>query len=215
VVVDSHFNWRATELRPESTFVEIEGLMQAGVEASAIWGWMSTILAVSMNGPGGGGPGDSGGGAPGSGGTGQGTGAGGSTGNIGSSDGGSGVWGFEDQSEWRPLARLFQKQVTGFESRQYWIGTRSFDGWNKAGRILLDARSRYSQFLENGVWKKWFIESGGLQGIVEKALGQQRAAGGVAIEWHVMEADVADALRKLFSVNGIRIKVVHVPLASP
>ena len=85
-----------------------------------------------------------------------------------------------------------------------------FDG--VAGKVLLEAKARYGQFLKDGDWTWWFKEYGGLQGLVDEARRHVVAAAGRKIEWHVMQEDVAKAITTLFKDLEIDIKVIYEPL---
>jgi len=85
-----------------------------------------------------------------------------------------------------------------------------FDGLKNG--ILLDAKSRYSQFIDKktGTWHDWFT---GQEGIIKQADRQIKAAQGVLIEWHFEEEVVRDLVKSLTKDEGLKgIKFVYTPL---
>ena len=132
------------------------------------------------------------------------------TGNDGGSSG-PGEW--QDVNEHMSQeSRDYQAQIAGEEHRgqAYKVDGVSFDGYDEGRRTLLDAKARHSQFLDdNGQFKPWWK---GTEKFIDEAQRQINVAGEHSIEWHIMEADVARAIRSLFNDNNIRgIRVIHVP----
>jgi hypothetical protein len=170
-------------------------MSRADVPAAAIWGYLTTLLSVANSGGGGGG----GGGSSSSG--------GGGGGNTGSSSGsqGPGQWVPENQSGWKDPAVFYQAQITGHPGEAYLLNDVEYDGWD--GTNLLDAKGPgYSNFLDqNGNWKGWFQESGGMQDLIDEAESQVRSSGGNPVVWHVAEQDAATAMQKLVGPMGVQV----------
>ena len=90
---------------------------------------------------------------------------------------------------------------------QYVVKGRRFDGWDKARRVLLDAKDNYGFILDKGGnIRSWFNLE---EKILEKARLQREAAGETPIEWHCSQKEVADALGKELAQH--RITVRHTP----
>ena len=168
----------------------VQILSRAGMSASAIWGYISTMVHA-MDAMDTGGSGSSGGGSSG-----------------GSS---SGQWenANESMSEY---AAKYQQQITGRSDQIYRLNGVKFDGFD--GSKLLEAKGHYSWALKNGKWADWFHE--GMDQILNQARNQINAARGLTIEWHCAERDVAEAMRKLLSEKGFSsIRVIYTPPAAP
>jgi hypothetical protein len=124
---------------------------------------------------------------------------------------GPGQWSPVKESMSRRAAR-YQEQISGRPVDDAYVvrGVR-FDGYKDG--VLLEAKGPgyANKFLENLSPKKWFTR--GARNMVEQALRQTKAVNGTPIRWHVAEAKVADAIRKLFKNEGVRgIEVVHTPV---
>ncbi|WP_253910465.1 Tox-REase-5 domain-containing protein, partial [Pyxidicoccus fallax] len=133
--------------------------------------------------------------------------------------GGPGRWG-PARETMKPRSRRYQEQITGHSADEaYWVGGMSakeggvkFDGFKDG--VLLEAKGPgYAKFFEDLEPQEWFRHSGAV-GLLEQAERQLKKVKGtgIRIEWHVAEAEAAEAIEKL--LRGARlgaIKVVHTP----
>jgi hypothetical protein len=99
----------------------------------------------------------------------------------------------------------YQEQVTGQPAwRVYTIGDVEFDGFT--GKELLEAKGPgYKSFFEkDGTPKDWYRRSQGFEELMSQAERQSKLAERLKLPltWHVAEAEVANALRKLFEREG-------------
>jgi len=76
--------------------------------------------------------------------------------------------------------------------------------------VLLEAKSRYSQFIDKktGTWHEWFK---GEKAIMEQADRQVAAAKGLLIEWHFEEEIVRDLVVEMLKKKYLPIKCIHAP----
>jgi hypothetical protein len=85
------------------------------------------------------------------------------------------------------------------------IGKVEFDGFN--GKELLEAKgASYKHFLmKDGTVQPWFLAGKGLEGLMEQAGKQLRAAKTLKLPlvWHVAEAEFASFLRKFFGSSEL------------
>jgi len=102
------------------TAVNAEELLRKGVQASAVWGYVSFATIASAGGD-------------------DGVGSGGGEGANGGSGNEPGHWEPEDQSNWSAEAQAYQWQITGRSGQRYVVNGRKFDGWDPIRRVLLDA----------------------------------------------------------------------------
>ncbi|HUY87787.1 MAG TPA: Tox-REase-5 domain-containing protein [Pirellulales bacterium] len=126
----------------------------------------------------------------------------------------------ENQEGWPPDSIRYQSQINHRPPGwRYEIGTVKYDGINEATGVLLEAKANYADFLDkSGQWLPWFLnsEKGGVPGMLREVQRQIGTAGGRRIEWHVMQKDVADAIRATFADEGIlahNVEVIHTALA--
>jgi len=161
-----------------------EGLLRAGVAASSVWGYASAMAsaATEVNFDDGSG----------------------STDTSGGSSGEPGKWEPEDQSQWSPEAQAFQWQVTGRSGQQYIANGTSFDGWDSARRIFLEAKYGHRFQLEQWAEKLDFPSKW-----ADWARGRIQAAGNLPVEVHFSDKDVAAMVRD--AVEGTGVKVIHTP----
>ncbi|WP_425271232.1 Tox-REase-5 domain-containing protein [Mycobacterium gastri] len=117
---------------------------------------------------------------------------------------------------WQPItesmsdrAAQYQMQITGHPITEgYIIDGVKFDGFTNG--TLIEVKSYYSQFIENGQWKPFFT---GQQSLIDQAVNQVRAAHGAPIEWVFAEPETKAVVEKMFSripeLNGmIRYAVI-------
>lgn len=103
---------------------------------------------------------------------------------------------------WQPItesmsdrAAQYQMQITGHPITEgYIIDGVKFDGFTDG--TLIEVKSYYSQFIENGQWKPFFT---GQQSLIDQALNQVRAAHGTPIEWVFAEPETAAVVRQMFN----------------
>jgi hypothetical protein len=71
-----------------------------------------------------------------------------------------------------------------------------FDGWD--GEYLVEVKSYFSNFIENGQWKPFFQGTGGM---IQQALAQVRAANafGLRVQWVFAESETMQLVREMFS----------------
>ncbi|NRD59529.1 Tox-REase-5 domain-containing protein [Corallococcus exiguus] len=130
---------------------------------------------------------------------------------------GPGQWGPVKESM-KPRARRYQEQITGHTADEaYWVGGTStqaggvkFDGFKDG--VLLEAKGPgYAKFFDGLEPKAWFRESGAKDIVAQAKRQGGRVEGmGILIEWHVAEAEAAEAIALLLEAEGIRgIKVIH------
>jgi len=96
----------------------------------------------------------------------------------------------------------YQGKVTGLPRGLTFLynGTK-FDDYHAARGVLIEAKGQgYGRFVRGGKFKKTFR---GLQGMIEQAERQSKAAFGIPIEWHFSELEPSDLLRELISEKGI------------
>ncbi len=106
-------------------------------------------------------------------------------------------------------ARAYQAQITGRIGQVFRYNGVEFDGVKNG--VLLEAKGPgYATFIEGSTFKKWFKNEDKL---LRQAAEQSRAAGGLRLEWHIAEADVAKMLADLFKEKGISgIVTLHTPM---
>ena len=133
--------------------------------------------------------------------------------------GGPGQWG-PAQESMNPRSRAYQEQITGHSADEaYWVGGMStraggvkFDGFKDS--VLLEAKGLgYAKFFKGLKPKEWFQNSGA-KALIEQADRQRKKVKGMGlrIEWHVAEAEAAEAIQRL--LRGARIEgitVLHTP----
>lgn len=121
---------------------------------------------------------------------------------------GPGKWKRVNESM-KARAKKYQRQITGTSpDNAYVVGGVKFDGFKDG--VLLEAKGPgYSTFIKDGTFRDWFK---GKDGFKHQADRQHTTAGGTPIEWHVAEANVADAVRVLLKEEGMGdIRVIHTP----
>jgi len=133
--------------------------------------------------------------------------------------GGPGKWG-PAQESMTPRSRAYQEQITGHSADEaYWVGGMStraggvkFDGFKDS--VLLEAKGLgYAKFFNGLKPKEWFKNSGA-KALIDQARQQSGKVRGMGlrIEWHVAEAEAAEAIQGL--LRGARIEgitVLHTP----
>jgi hypothetical protein len=133
--------------------------------------------------------------------------------------GGPGKWG-PAQESMTPRSRAYQEQITGHSADEaYWVGGMStraggvkFDGFKDS--VLLEAKGLgYAKFFRGLKPKEWFKNSGA-KALIDQARQQSGKVRGMGlrIEWHVAEAEAAEAIQGL--LRGARIEgitVLHTP----
>ncbi|MGV7275401.1 Tox-REase-5 domain-containing protein, partial [Mycobacterium kansasii] len=115
---------------------------------------------------------------------------------------------------WQPVtesmsdrAAQYQMQITGHPITEgYIVDGVKFDGFTDGA--LIEVKSYYDQFTENGHWKPWFT---GEQGILNQAYNQIRVAGTTPIEWVFAQPETAALVEDLLTRNGYAINVIVVP----
>ncbi len=161
-------------------------MLQAGINPSAVWGYLTMSASVADASSGGG--------------RGSSTGSGG-----GSSSNEPRDWAPETQ-KWSENAIKYQEQETGRRGWQYLVNKARFDGYDKVRNVLIDAKDNYLFTLKkDGTIQDWFNFR---TKWIEKAQKQFDAAGGTPIEWHFSQEAVADAVRPLVSRW---VRVVYAP----
>ena len=91
----------------------------------------------------------------------------------------------------------------------------TFDGYDADGAVL-EVKSYYSQFIENGAWKPFFQNSGAVSNMIVQAERQLEAAlaNGVRLRWVFLESSVRDlveqTLNKVPGLEGM-IECVVIP----
>jgi RHS repeat-associated protein len=97
-------------------------------------------------------------------------------------------------------AASYQARVTGTpEGFGYVVNGVKFDGF--VNGVLVDAKSAYGQFVQNGQFAPWFS---GTKGLVDQARRQVDAAKGTPIQWKFAEESAANATKSLFKEQGIK-----------
>jgi hypothetical protein len=130
---------------------------------------------------------------------------------------GPGRWVYKKPTTRSKRALDYEEQVTGQPAwRIYVVDEVEFDGFT--GTELLEAKGPgYKSFFEkDGKPKPWYEDSRGFNGLMEQAERQSKAAGrlNLPLIWHVAEAEVASALRKIFKSKGWdNITIRHTPPA--
>ena len=86
-----------------------------------------------------------------------------------------------------------------------------YDGFDPRTDTLLEAKAReYQKWFDENQKPRWNYE--GLDGMVNQARRQLRAAGGLRLRWHVAEPRMVAVLRKYFVAAGLHaIEVVFTP----
>ncbi|VBA54935.1 hypothetical protein LAUMK142_04877 [Mycobacterium pseudokansasii] len=115
---------------------------------------------------------------------------------------------------WQPVtesmsdrAAQYQMQITGHPVTEgYIVDGVKFDGFTDGA--LIEVKSYYDQFTENGHWRPWF---NGEQGILNQAYNQIRVAGTTPIEWVFAQPETAALVEDLLTRNGYAINVIVVP----
>jgi Restriction endonuclease fold toxin 5 len=129
--------------------------------------------------------------------------------------------GSQGPGSWQPVqesmsdrASAYQEYIThhpvteGYKLPGYDV---KFDGYD--GRYLIEVKSYYAQFIENGQWKPFFNGAGSM---IQQALAQVRAADafGLRLQWYFAEQSTANLVREMFSeipaLNGA-IEFVVIP----
>jgi hypothetical protein len=163
------------------------GLLEAGVNVSAVWGYLTAFLSVADGGGGGGRYG------------------GGGSSDSPANSNGPGNWEPENNSGRSQHAIDYEKQITGHEGEAYNVNGVKFDGYDEGRGVLLEAKDHYSFLLkDDNSWKSWFDE----EKLADQAEDQAKVAGNHPIEWHCSEKEVADALRNLI---GKKVNVIYTP----
>ena len=136
---------------------------------------------------------------------------GGEDGNTSNKDSGPGTWKNENESM-SDVSEDYQAQIAGENRRGqvYEVNGVKFDGYDESRKVLLAAKGRYDQFVDNnGNFKQFFTGAGEF---LKQAQRQMDAAGDYNIEWHTMQPNTATAIQRLFQQRGItRIRVIHTP----
>ncbi|VBA54950.1 Tox-REase-5 domain-containing protein [Mycobacterium pseudokansasii] len=120
---------------------------------------------------------------------------------------------------WQPVtesmsdrAAQYQMQITGHPITEgYIVDGVKFDGFTDGA--LIEVKSYYSQFIENGRWKPFFT---GQQSLVNQALNQVSAAHGTPIEWVFAEPETAAVVRQMLNdVPGLQGAIDYVVIPPP
>ncbi|MDP7707557.1 Tox-REase-5 domain-containing protein [Mycobacterium sp. TY815] len=109
-------------------------------------------------------------------------------------------------------AAQYQMQITGHPITDgYIVSGVKFDGF--ANGALIDAKSFYAQFTQNGQFMQWWAASPtGGEAVISQAARQLAAAGGIPIQWYVAEPEALSAFRQLLSSRGMSgIQLVLAP----
>ena len=98
------------------------------------------------------------------------------------------------------FSRAYQKQITGQEGLAWVQNGVKFDGIKDG--VLLDAKGKYSQFIDKstGEFYEWFS---GKQSFIDEAIRQINASDGAKIQWYFAEEEALNAVRDLFMDQGI------------
>jgi hypothetical protein len=130
----------------------------------------------------------------------------------GISSGGPGRWVSESTAGWSERAKRYQEQITGHRAGEaYELNGVRFDGFSDG--VLLEAKGPgYSWAIRNGRFRDGFR---GATEMLDEVRRQLVAARGITIKWHIAEADVADAIKRLFLEHGIDIDVIFTPPTIP
>ncbi len=120
---------------------------------------------------------------------------------------------------WQPVtesmsdrAAQYQMQITGHPITEgYIVDGVKFDSY--ANGALIDAKSFYAQFTHDGTFLQWWVNSPtGGEAVVNQAVRQLAAAGGMPIQWYVAEPEALSAFQQLLSSRGISgIQLVLAP----
>ncbi|MCN9244452.1 restriction endonuclease fold toxin 5 domain-containing protein [Streptomyces sp. RY43-2] len=136
---------------------------------------------------------------------------------LGDIDGFDGYWGSRYRNPkpgWKHETWLrYQEQISGVKRGKEYIVPHpkegvpdvEFDGWDSGRRTFLEAKSGYKSFLK----KDGSLTSSGKKKFIAEARRQMEASGGLAVEWHFSDPNVAKAARKAFREENMPIKVVH------
>jgi hypothetical protein len=115
----------------------------------------------------------------------------------------------------------YQAQVTGFAPGTEWhYNGVDFDGFREPDCMLMEAKGRYAQFLDQDSdtgWVKWFEQ--GADALVEQARRQAQGAEPmppVRLTWFFMEEPVMLKVKAMFEKTGLaKIICHHEPLREP
>jgi hypothetical protein len=119
-----------------------------------------------------------------------------------------GVWDASGEHFSERAAR-YQQQITGGTTDQaYYVDGVKFDGFN--GDALLEAKGPgYANFVgDDGEFKDFVLTE---HKFLDQAIRQDKAAGGLPIEWHIAERKAYDAMNKLFDDAAI-FTLTHIKL---
>ena len=170
------------------------GLLRAGVHASAVWGYVSTMVTVATEASGA----DSDGGE-----------ASGNGGSAGSNEG-PGNWEPEPgQWHWSPEAQAYQWQITGRQFECYFYKGTRFDGWDPVRKVFLEAKS---ETLARVMLAKWWQKLHDFRDVWRTwAEGRVKVAGNIPIDVPVANKELADAIREALGNKFPTITVTHTP----
>jgi hypothetical protein len=120
-------------------------------------------------------------------------------------DHGPGTWGPVTESM-SDRAAAYQEYITGHpitEGYKLPGYNVKFDGYENG--YAIEAKSYYAQFIEDGHWKSFFIESGKAQKIVDQALNQVAAAtaNGLRVRWVFAESVTKAVVEQMFNGNPL------------
>lgn len=119
---------------------------------------------------------------------------------------GPGTWQTVNESMSERSAH-YQMQITGRPiTDSYVVNGVKFDDFRDG--TLIDCKSYYDQFIENGHWKPWFT---GEHDMLSQAYNQIRVAGGTPVEWVCAQPGTAALLESLLSRYQYDIRVVVIP----
>jgi RHS repeat-associated protein len=160
-------------------------LLKAGVAASAVWGYVTTLFSVIGNGSGGVNSGS------------------GSTSSEGAD--GPGEWQTETKSG-SADSQLYEIQNFGRQGQCYSYNGVKWDGWDPARRVLIESKYGYSFQLDDWGAKSGIDWAGQWRAAAENWI---KHAGNHPVEVRFSDKGVADMVTE--AVKGLNITVKYVP----
>ena len=111
----------------------------------------------------------------------------------------SGQWQAVNESM-SDFSRAYQKQITGQEGMAWVQNGIKFDGMKDG--VLLDAKGKYSQFIDKNTedFYEWFS---GKESLIAEARRQIDASEGAKIQWYFAEEESLNVVQDLFIDKGI------------